>query len=240
MSSGTQGFHSDWERQREALSALLDDELDVTQRRSLEGHLAECEQCRTELASLRRTRALLRAMPQPPLPRSFTLPVETAASVRSISAAPSRSRQRETRSGALPRLAQRVGSLAAAVGLVLLIGTWITGISNGGPSTASSARTTSGGASAQNTNITAAGDRTHTPPAYVAETRAPEVSSPSTASSTGAATSTASNHTQPSGDTASSVPVAPLAGAGLTIGGVLLVIAGRATKARQERRRVTS
>jgi anti-sigma factor RsiW len=68
-----------WAEQREQLSALLDNELAGAERADLEAHLQGCADCRAELESLRRTRALLRALPQPALPRRFLLPLEPAA-----------------------------------------------------------------------------------------------------------------------------------------------------------------
>jgi anti-sigma factor RsiW len=67
-----------WEKRREQLSALLDNELAEAERAALAAHLQGCAACRAELESLRRTRALLGAVPQPALPRSFLLPVEPA------------------------------------------------------------------------------------------------------------------------------------------------------------------
>ncbi len=68
-----------WEERREQLSALLDNELPAAERAELEAHLQSCAACRAELESLRRASALLRALPQPALPRSFLLPTEPAA-----------------------------------------------------------------------------------------------------------------------------------------------------------------
>lgn len=64
------------EQQREQLSALLDNELDEHERNELEAHLRDCAVCRTELADLQRTKALLHHLPPPVLPRSFILPPE--------------------------------------------------------------------------------------------------------------------------------------------------------------------
>ncbi len=66
-----------WSQQLEQLSALLDNALSEAERADLEAHLRICADCRAELASLQRTRALLGALPQPSLPRSFTLPLAT-------------------------------------------------------------------------------------------------------------------------------------------------------------------
>lgn len=43
-----------------------------------QAHLQTCELCQQELAELRQTVQMLRELPQPPLPRSFTLPVISA------------------------------------------------------------------------------------------------------------------------------------------------------------------
>lgn len=55
------------------LSAYLDDQLPPAERAEIEVHLADCPSCQAELETLRRTVDLLRAMPQLPAPRSFTL-----------------------------------------------------------------------------------------------------------------------------------------------------------------------
>ena len=39
----------------------------------MDGHLADCAACRSELEGLRRTVALLQALPRVPIPRAFTL-----------------------------------------------------------------------------------------------------------------------------------------------------------------------
>ena len=60
-------------RWQEKLSAYIDERLDPSGRQELERHLAECSSCQEELESLRATVALLRQMPQMPVPRSFRL-----------------------------------------------------------------------------------------------------------------------------------------------------------------------
>lgn len=245
MSSGVNMYHEDWDLQRERLSAYLDDELDAAEREPLERHLAQCEQCRMALAELRQTRALLRALPPPALPRSFALPIETPANVRSIAQPPTTAARTRARSATASRLAQRVGSLAAAVGIVLLLGSWIVGL-HGGTSGASSASKASQGAAAarQNTQLTTAGaPATHTPPAFAGSTRGADVGTNAGATPTATqrpATATAEPTTtaQPAGgDATSSAPVVPLTGAGLLFGGIVLVVAGKTTQTRREQRR---
>lgn len=124
----------DWE-QREQLSALLDNELGEQERAELEAHLPSCAACRAELESLRRTRNLVRALPQPPLPRSFALPLEAAPRQeqphQSASAArPAPGPQHRPSSAPPARLPNRrrpvralqwLSSIAAVLGVVVLL-----------------------------------------------------------------------------------------------------------------------
>jgi hypothetical protein len=57
----------------EALSALFDGQLEASRVAALEAHVAACAACTLRLEELRATRALLAAMPEPALPRSFRL-----------------------------------------------------------------------------------------------------------------------------------------------------------------------
>ncbi len=124
----------DWDQQREQLSALLDNELNEQEREQLAAHLRTCSACRAELESMRRARALVRALPQPALPRSFALPIAVSpapatphqaasagqsapASGRSASARPTPIRSRR---GPL-RALQWLSAIAAVLGIVLLL-----------------------------------------------------------------------------------------------------------------------
>ena len=66
-------------RLRDQLSAYIDGALDPPAAGRLEGHLGECEGCRTELEQLRSTVAALRELPEAQAPRSFALSPERAA-----------------------------------------------------------------------------------------------------------------------------------------------------------------
>ena len=55
------------------LSAYLDNQVTPAERVHVERHLATCAACRGELDGLRRTVALLQALPRVPVPRAFTL-----------------------------------------------------------------------------------------------------------------------------------------------------------------------
>ena len=62
--------HGRWQ---ERLSAYLDAQLEPSEQRGLEQHLASCTSCQEEMESLRATVALLQRVPQVAVPRSFRL-----------------------------------------------------------------------------------------------------------------------------------------------------------------------
>ena len=132
------------------LSTLLDGQLPVEEREFSDAHLATCEQCQQELESLRQTKMLLHAMPRPVLPRSFTLPVSTQQADTSTIPAPItpiteyRSTPRRVRSRPYyARTALRtIGTLAAMVGLVLLLSSLIPFVTQRGGGTAQNGTST--------------------------------------------------------------------------------------------------
>lgn len=169
-----------WEERREQLSALLDNELADAERAELEAHLQSCAACRAELESLRRASALLRALPQPALPRSFLLPMEPAAQPSTGERAElPRPAQRQpatpaqparpapiplgpARSNRLRRSAQVVrwlSTVAAVLGLLLLCGSVLAYLPHGGgASTASAPNTYYRNTPTQNSGGTALGN----------------------------------------------------------------------------------
>ena len=58
----------------EQLSAFLDKQLTPQEQAFFDAHMQSCSRCQNALGELRRTVVLLHALPQPSLPRSFTLP----------------------------------------------------------------------------------------------------------------------------------------------------------------------
>jgi len=153
MTPDAEQFHKQPDILEERLSAYLDDMLDADERAELEAHLATCDTCQRQLAELRQVRALLRAMPQPALPRSFALPVEeeSAAAVPAQSPAtpiPLRPTTRRQRVARMARAAQWLGTVAAVLGLAILISAAVLGVRGG--SQASSAALSGGGATTTN------------------------------------------------------------------------------------------
>lgn len=210
--------HSDWELQRERLSASLDGELTDPERAELDAHLPACEQCQRELAALRQTRALLHALPTPTLPRAFTLPPQPTLA------------ERRHRVPTWTRPVQAVGSIAAMIGLGLLIGTSLPHMI--AQPSAAGAATTAGDAHTVNGATTA-------PPVVASPTGAE--GSAATPSSAGSASTTptygpehASSSYAPS-TVSQPFPIAPVTGTTLLVGGAAAVAAGSLARRRGRR-----
>lgn len=77
--AGSFKVHKDWKRRDELLSAYLDGQLGARERVGLEARLAADPALRAELERLRRTVALVHALPCVPVPRNFILPQAAAA-----------------------------------------------------------------------------------------------------------------------------------------------------------------
>ncbi|HEX8733662.1 MAG TPA: zf-HC2 domain-containing protein [Ktedonobacterales bacterium] len=103
-------MHTDWDAQRERLSAYLDGALSADERAELAAHLPGCAECRRELAALRQTKALLSALPVPTPPRSFALPT-------TLRPLPARRPAPPLWAGPL----QTLGAIAAVVGLAFFV-----------------------------------------------------------------------------------------------------------------------
>ena len=105
----------------DALAATAMDALDATERAAADAHLASCEQCRRELASLRRVTAGLSLAIEPEAPpaslRARTLAAATRAPASGTAALPPRT---SDRAAGAPRI--RWPGLAAAAALVLAVG----------------------------------------------------------------------------------------------------------------------
>ncbi len=103
----------------ELLSAYIDGEVTSDERGLVEAHLASCEACDRDLATLRQTVVLLRQMPQVVAPRPFTL---RESDVQSLGLAPRPARPAWWQSGWLRGAAAAAAMLlcVAVAGVVLL------------------------------------------------------------------------------------------------------------------------
>ncbi len=143
----------------EQLSALLDGEVSAEERTQWEAHLATCQRCQQELANLRRTVALLHALPQPALPRSFELPAEIAAPValftgtrRAAAPAPPGAPERRRQGRPYLRFTFRtLSAVAAMIGIVFCLSGIVPALTRGG-ATATSATSSSASGAASNSD----------------------------------------------------------------------------------------
>lgn len=110
------------------LSAFLDGQLPAQEQALCEEHLKQCEQCRQILAELRQTVALLHALPQPPLPRSFLLSADQTpapAAVRHVpdfnEIRPALPVRRVARPSYVQNALRNLSVLAAVIGLFFLL-----------------------------------------------------------------------------------------------------------------------
>jgi len=150
----------DWHPTTEQLSAFLDGQLSSDEQGEWDAHIKTCEQCQQELAALRLTVNLLRALPQPDLPRSFALPVNTAVtpiadySTQRVSRSPAQ--RRRTWPVVLRTTARSLCAIAAVLGLFLLSWGLLTGLLRPGSGTATS-MSAPAASSAQSTGGSASG-----------------------------------------------------------------------------------
>lgn len=118
----------------EELSALLDHQLAQEETgEDYRGHLAGCQQCQQELADLKQTVHLLRALPLPTLPRSFVLPVgisqiapvsteaQSESNIHVLRSTNSSLQRARTRTSTGRRILSLVGTLAAVIGILFVL-----------------------------------------------------------------------------------------------------------------------
>jgi anti-sigma factor RsiW len=187
----------------EQLSAFLDQQLPIQEQERYQAHLGACEDCRTELAGLQQTVALLRSLPPLELPRSFMLPLDIATTSQAQNDEPAqrtredkpeentRTRKAETRRPArlkVLRIAVRtMGTLAAVLGIFLLASALLSMMMLGAYSGAASLSTTAGempskGVTDQNENTPQAAQQTPSATIY-SQPQVPPATSPALNSS---------------------------------------------------------
>ncbi len=130
----------------EQLSAFLDKQLPPQELADCHAHLRMCQQCQGMLAGLQQTSALLRALPQPELPRSFVLPANITSiperfSHSEASVTPITGSRRNTWQVYLQRSTRVISTIAAVLGIILVMSGFLATLSfpHGGATTAASA-----------------------------------------------------------------------------------------------------
>ncbi len=146
----------------EQLSAYIDKQLSAQELAACEAHLQTCPQCQQELTGLRQTVALLRALPQPALPRSFTLPAGVSHLQRPVAPAlPATSRplrppaSQPVRQHYVRSSLRAVSIIAAVIGLFILLGGLLVSLPRGGGASMSSGTTNSAASTTPGPNVLA-------------------------------------------------------------------------------------
>jgi hypothetical protein len=128
----------------EQLSALLDKQLSPQEWAVCQAHLRACQQCQGVLADLRQTSVLLRALPQPALPRSFVLPATITSPAGQISHPETRAtvtpitRGRRSAWPTYLRVSTRfISTIAAALGIFFLLSGLLVSLPHAGSATSS-------------------------------------------------------------------------------------------------------
>jgi anti-sigma factor RsiW len=128
----------------EQLSAILDKQLSAQEWAVCQAHLRACQQCQGMLADLRQTSLLLRALPQPEVPRSFVLPDTITSPAGQISRPEVRAPVKQItrgRSRTWPtylRYSTRfISTIAAALGIFFILSGLVISLPRGGATTAS-------------------------------------------------------------------------------------------------------
>ena len=126
----------------EQLSALLDKQLSPQEWAVCQAHLRACQQCQGILADLQQTAALLRALPQPELPRSFVLPATITSPEGQISRPEARatvtpiSRGRRSTWPRYLRTSTRfISTIAAALGIIFILSSLLLSLPQAGSTT---------------------------------------------------------------------------------------------------------
>ncbi len=187
----------------EQLSAFFDKQLSPEEQAVFDAHMFTCQQCQRNLADLRLTIALLRAMPEEEVPRSFVLPGNLASFPRRTAHQDTRittvPQKQRVRFNTLRRSIRVVSALAAVLALMFIISGILPPLHFGASESATTAAPTSSfeGANTRHTPISTPNIQdTHLArPQEGVATTTPTQGAPQTPGPTGTATAKASTVT---------------------------------------------
>ncbi len=214
----------------EQLSAFFDKQLSLEEQAAFDAHMSTCQECQRRLADLRLTVALLRALPEEEVPRSFVLPSRLAPfqerPVRQGAATTPISHDRRAWLLTLRRSVRTVSALAAVLALIFIISGILPSLHFGAGETTTSApvptsaspptgasKATSGAQTPQASRTTTIGPQEH-----AAATKTP----PPTQIAGPTPTATAASNTGIGPQTEHTPPVPPLLDLGQSQGRLIL------------------
>lgn len=151
----------------EQLSAFFDKQLSPQEQAVFDAHMSNCQQCQNNLADLRLTVALLHALPEEKVPRSFVLPGSIAIvpgrTIRQDTPLTPVPQRQRTRLSPLRRSIKVVSTLAAVLALFFIISGILPFIYSGGDGSASTATSKSTFGGVTTPNHAAQPPNVHTP-----------------------------------------------------------------------------
>ena len=140
----------------EQLSAFFDRQLSSEEQAVFDAHMSTCQQCQNNLADLRLTVALLRAMPEEQVPRSFVLPGALAPvpvrTIREDTTITPIARKQHARFNTLRRSVRVVSALAAVLALLIIVSGLLPQLHYGANESATTAAPVSSSGSANTTH----------------------------------------------------------------------------------------
>ncbi len=233
----------------EQLSAAFDKQLSPQEQAVFDAHISTCQQCQNKLSDLRLTAALLHALPEEEVPRSFVLP-------SSVSIVPDRAIRQDTTFTPVPqrhrtqisvlrRSIRVVSTLAAVLALFFIISGILPLIYLGGGSSASTTSSSSSYGEASTVHSTVTPPGAHQPngvlPPVGAAATTPPTETTHSLSPTGTATTKASsNHSANQGQSLTIPPAIDLSQPVVRLGiGVLVLVVSIIGLIVTRRRRVT-
>ncbi|MEO6891449.1 MAG: zf-HC2 domain-containing protein [Ktedonobacteraceae bacterium] len=217
----------------EQLSAFLDKQLTPQEQAACEVHMLTCTQCQQSLAQIRQTVALLHALPQAELPRSFILPADTAlapmhaGNQQASNIIPMTRRQHPAWTHIARSSLRAVSTIAAVVAIVFMMSSLLMVL----PMHSNTASTTAPSASngAATSRPSPAVQSTHNEPRATAATRTADTNNDATKTPTSSPSPTLGAHaSQNSNDDGSSPGPPPfdlsMPGSRLLAGAALLLL----------------
>ena len=140
----------------EQLSAFFDRQLSSEEQAVFDAHMSTCQQCQNNLADLRLTVALLRAMPEEQVPRSFVLPGALAPvparTIRQDTTITPIAGKQHARFNTLRRSVRVVSALAAVLALLIIVSGLFPSLHYGANESATTAAPVSSSGSANTTH----------------------------------------------------------------------------------------
>jgi hypothetical protein len=151
----------------EQLSASFDTQLSPLEQAVFDAHMSTCQQCQNNLADLRLTVVLLRALPEAEVPRSFVLPgsmaIVSERPIRQDTTLTTVPQRQRTRLSTFRRSIRVVSTLAAVLALFFIISGILPFMYSGGSGSASTATSNSTSGGATTLNHAAQPPNVHTP-----------------------------------------------------------------------------